>query len=101
MTCQVRDRRVLYALKHETHAVLDPLWWPDNGKMRDAVYEWLAEAMGLSEHDCHVAKFNEDQCLLAIGLLTRITRKKIIRWKRRRERLLNPGRPIWDPRARS
>jgi hypothetical protein len=43
------------------HAAFDPLW--QSGVMtRTAAYKWLAAQMGLNVQDCHMEKFNADQC---------------------------------------
>lgn len=44
-----------------THKALDPFW--QSGLMsRDAVYAWVASALGLSREDAHVGRFTLEQC---------------------------------------
>lgn len=43
------------------HDAFDPIW--QSGKMsRTAAYKWLAERMGLNADDCHMEKFDAQQC---------------------------------------
>ncbi len=67
----------LRRLRNAVHAVFDPLWYacPDSPdmykvqrKQRTELYAWLRQMMSLTEHECHVAMFNEEQCLMAIKL---------------------------------
>jgi ssDNA-binding Zn-finger/Zn-ribbon topoisomerase 1 len=43
------------------HDVFDQLW-KDRHMSRNAAYEWMQDAMGLSEDEAHIGKFTEEQC---------------------------------------
>lgn len=52
----------------ETHRMFDRLWFRKRHRDKDArtrAYQWLAEQMGLSRSECHIGKFDLDQCLTA------------------------------------
>lgn len=54
-------------LRVEAHKAFDPIWRAREGnnnrtRARAAAYEWLAGQMGLPEDECHIAKFDADQC---------------------------------------
>lgn len=57
------------------HAAFDPLWQaaPSHkrrGGERRKMYRWLQDAMALSAHECHIAKFNVAQCERVIELVS-------------------------------
>lgn len=62
------DEKYLKELRSVTHYYLDSLW---NGKAeeygikmkRSEVYSWLARSLNLTKDKCHVAIFNEVQCV--------------------------------------
>lgn len=65
----------LRKLRNEAHAVFDPIWlepeWEtlkERSRIRRKAYAWLAQSMGLTVDECHIAMFNEDQCKLVIKL---------------------------------
>lgn len=43
------------------HDVFDELW-KDKHMSRSEAYEWMQDAMGLSEDEAHIGKFTEEQC---------------------------------------
>lgn len=59
----------LRALRKRVHALLDP-YWKEGKYKRGTVYARLAKAMNLHPDNCHVAMFDEEQCLEAIRLFT-------------------------------
>lgn len=53
--------------KMAVHAVFDPIW-RTGGKSRGGAYLWLRDKMGLTENECHIGKFNVEQCRKAIAI---------------------------------
>ena len=54
----------------EAHDAFDQLWGP--GRMtRNEAYAWLGEQMGLSRDDCHIGRFDTEQCRAAIEICER------------------------------
>lgn len=69
----------LRKLRQQAHFNLDPLWKRkmkrDNcskGQARRAGYKWLAEQLGISFGQCHIALFNEKQCMEVLRLCSPI-----------------------------
>jgi hypothetical protein len=58
----------LRGLRGQVHAAFDPIWRAQS-MSRAAAYKWLAQAMGISEANCHVGMFDEDQCRAALAIL--------------------------------
>lgn len=62
----------LRSLRMRVHDALDPHWKSHKGKtiklgaVRRNVYRRLAAAMKLSDRECHVGMFNEEQCQKAL-----------------------------------
>lgn len=56
--------RTLRNLRVRCHLVFDQLWKDGHFNRREA-YEWLAKSMEMTREDCHIAKFNEDDCKVA------------------------------------
>jgi Protein of unknown function (DUF3268). len=51
----------LRAAKIAAHAAFDPLW--RSGPMkRSHAYDWLATALGIPRHKCHIGGFNVEEC---------------------------------------
>lgn len=49
------------------HDAFDDLW--KSGRMRRGeAYAWLRRQMGLSEEDCHIGRFDIEQCKSVIGI---------------------------------
>lgn len=44
------------------HAAFDPLWEEGYFPSRTKAYAWLREKMDLGGDECHIGKFNYDQC---------------------------------------
>lgn len=38
---------------------------------RSAAYRWMAEAMGLAEHEAHIGRMGPDECARLIDLISR------------------------------
>lgn len=57
----------LRGLRNQAHSSFDPIWQTRKMKRRQA-YKWLAEKLGISEKDCHIAKFNKEKCLKVIQI---------------------------------
>jgi hypothetical protein len=57
--------KALRGFRQEAHKTFDPLW-RETGTKRWNAYHWLASKMGLSHKDCHIARFNIEQCNEAI-----------------------------------
>ena len=45
----------------KAHTAFDGLW-KRQGMKRKRAYRWLQERMGLGEEDCHIGRFNTEQC---------------------------------------
>lgn len=61
----------LRRLKSEAHKAFDPLWLEKGGSKKQArteAYQRLAVQMGLSEDECHIGMFSEEQCRKVIEL---------------------------------
>lgn len=52
----------------KAHNAFDQLWKVKGMKRKDA-YRWMREAMSLPKEDCHIGRFNIDQCNELIGLV--------------------------------
>jgi len=61
--------RELRQLRRRAHVAFDPLW-TENRMTRAKAYAWLAEQMGLTSSECHIGKFNNEQCERVIELCT-------------------------------
>ena len=55
----------LRALRIETHNAFDPIW-KKGGFTRRAAYIWLSRQMKIGFHECHIGKFDETRCRMAI-----------------------------------
>ena len=58
---------VLRLKRVETHRAFDS-FWKQRHMSRTRAYKWLAEQMGLSEEETHIAAFEMDQCQRVIAL---------------------------------
>lgn len=91
--------RPLRAARMKTHAVLDPLWkdaWKLYPKLdlkgmatvrrtaRTRTYAWLAEALGISVHDCHVGMFDQATCVYAQLACADMTAAAIREWAKQK-----------------
>lgn len=56
----------LRLLRQRVHAAFDPIWQRSGNRRK--VYEWLAQQMGIDLKDCHIAKFDEVQCVMVIEI---------------------------------
>ena len=87
--------RALRALRQRVHSdYLDPIWknaprfGRDGRASRTVVYKYLRVMMGLSKEECHVALFDNRQCLDAIEILKPVN---IISIYRNLERMKEEG----------
>lgn len=90
--------------KVEAHKALDPLWrdapkiygisrGPYNRhsvkriqrKMRQRVYQWLAEQLGLPEPEAHIGWMDEDTCHRVILVASQARTSEIRQWAKQRE----------------
>jgi hypothetical protein len=58
------------ALRHAkiaAHAAFDPLW-QSHQMTRSAAYRWLRKELNISEHDCHIGKFDVETCRRVVQL---------------------------------
>lgn len=53
--------------KSAAHAKFDP-FWRNGSKTRSQAYKDLAQAMGLTEKDCHIGMFNIEQCQKVVSI---------------------------------
>jgi hypothetical protein len=66
-------RHSLRVLRQEVHGAFDPLWAPGDLRVfasRTEAYRWLAGALNLPAARCHVAEFDQETCLRALGAIT-------------------------------
>ena len=56
------------------HTVFDALW-KGGGMSRSAAYRWMATGLGIEAQDCHIGRFNADQCNKLIRLVWDLTHK--------------------------
>lgn len=57
--------------KIAAHAAFDPLWHqarPKRPMKRKAAYTWLAEQLGIPRKQCHIGKFDVEQCKRVVEL---------------------------------
>ena len=59
----------------DAHDVFDQLW---KGKhmSRDEAYEWMQEAMEMSEDEAHIGRFDGDQCEELVGQVDEFLEEK-------------------------
>lgn len=57
----------LRMLRHEAHEYFDRLW-KDHNHTRNEAYTWLADTLEIEKPNCHIALFNERQCIKTINL---------------------------------
>lgn len=62
------------AARKKAHDAFDQLWKPKRGMSRGHAYEQLANHMGLTSAQCHIALFNQDQCQKVIEFVELINR---------------------------
>ena len=67
-------RESLRKLRHQLHEEMDVLWRESKVK-REEVYYRLRQKLNLTKAACHVAKFDEDQCKLAMKAIAEIKRE--------------------------
>lgn len=53
--------------KMDAHASFDPIW-KDGYLKRNVAYGWLRRQMGLCKEDCHIGKFDLEQCSKVVEL---------------------------------
>ena len=58
--------------RKRVHATFDPVWKQGTMKRGEA-YVAFAKLMGISTGDCHIALFNEEQCIEALVRLPDLT----------------------------
>lgn len=56
----------LREMRIECHEAFDKLWHIEGGMSRDEAYQYLARQMGMTQKQCHIAKFDMEQCRQAI-----------------------------------
>lgn len=67
--------RELRQLRIKAHEAFDPMWL--HGSMeRSKAYAWLAMQMNLSTKECHIGKFNVEQCKRVIAICSQSERGK-------------------------
>lgn len=73
--------RGLRSLRSQVHLAFDPLWQHRNveraerAKIRKAAYELFAQWMGMTEQECHIGLFSEEQCKKALSVLDKKRRE--------------------------
>jgi len=97
---------VVFRLRAEVHAYLDPIWqqaaytggytpkevreftgpkaYYFEQSARCRVYAWLAEQMGMTRDECHASLFTARQCRRAIAILSGVTFADIRPWAQRK-----------------
>jgi hypothetical protein len=60
--------KALRALRSKLHSRLDPLW-RDGRMTRDAAYAWMATLLSLTQDECHIGLFTDDQCKIVLEAL--------------------------------
>ena len=58
----------LRQLRSKCHSMFDPLWKDGEMTRRDA-YNWLKVKMGMNSYECHIGKFDEEQCNQLIDIM--------------------------------
>lgn len=51
----------LSILRYKAHEQFDKLWL-DRKLARTLAYVWLTDKLGINRDDCHIGKFDEEQC---------------------------------------
>jgi hypothetical protein len=57
----------LRKLRSKAHKFFDRMWQQGH-KTRNSAYFWLAEKMGLTRNECHIANFDEEDCRKVIAI---------------------------------
>jgi ssDNA-binding Zn-finger/Zn-ribbon topoisomerase 1 len=57
--------------RRQAHAVFDQIWKQHLVKNRWAAYNWMRQAMSLSESQAHISMFNSQQCAELMRLVCR------------------------------
>ena len=64
-------------LRKRAHNLFDRIW-RDKEMSRNGAYRWLADKMGLSRKQTHIAMFNESQCRQVIEIMKERTKDNVI-----------------------
>ncbi len=62
--------------RKRAHAAFDALWRRDyegNSRRRSRCYRWLASALGLTEAECHIARFDVARCVEVVHAVQALT----------------------------
>ena len=62
--------KTLRELKHQGHELFDPLWKNKVFSSRPKAYYWLSKQMGIRRDLTHFGMFDEEQCRMAISIIT-------------------------------
>lgn len=54
--------------RQRVHAVFDPLWQGQGNKVRNSLYERLAEAMDIPRRECHIAMMDLFDCARVLAI---------------------------------
>lgn len=54
--------------RRKAHHAFDPLWRDKEKRTRRWAYEWLAQEMGLTKEQTHIAKFDVEQCKQVVNI---------------------------------
>ena len=86
----------LRTLRSKAHACFDPIWRQSKvkHKARAKAYKWLAYAMKLPSAKCHIALFDEGQCLEVIEICTKYRMQNHIPNVMKRSREHSAGRLV-------
>ena len=71
--------------RRRTHELFDPLWYGAAPAFasRYGAYEWLQHAMQLSEQECHIGRFDREQCLRAQAKIHELLERRAETQRRR------------------
>ena len=54
--------------RRKAHHAFDPLWRNKEKRTQRWAYEWLAQEMGLTKEQTHIAKFDVEQCKQVVNI---------------------------------
>jgi ssDNA-binding Zn-finger/Zn-ribbon topoisomerase 1 len=52
----------------KAHVAFDGLWKGKGQMTRNQAYKWLQEQLGMSPDECHIGRFNREQCRCVVQL---------------------------------
>ena len=64
--------KALRTAKTKAHAAFDPLWKERRFKSRKRAYNWLAQELRITPHECHIGLFDLDLCRKVVDCCSKV-----------------------------